>query len=1620
MGGAPAARGAGGAALQREKRLVLHMSRAWRNLLACLLLALTVAGTWFASQQQPHPDMFRPVGLWDFGRADWWAHPLERNAFKRTVVRGGLTAIHALPEGDHVWVVGGGGLILHSADGGRHWEQQRPVLPPVAGAPVRTARSIAELQPSAHAATPSSPQPVTSSNAPPQKQMQPQQQQQQQQQQIPQPASSDVPSKSQEPESYAAPETPTPPAAAIPNVKRPDPAPRNAVRPNAPASPRIATPAPAPTPPRPAEAPRDEPTLYAVHFVSATTGWAVGDRGTVLATRDGGSTWTAQPSGISDELHDVHFAGDGLRGWATGTQRRVIATNDGGKTWSQTSVGTGDALHSLFFLDEGLKGWAVGDGGKVYATMNGGRSWNEQASGYARALTHVRFTDDGLRGWAAGDALLQTSDGGSVWRVQAGVAEAPIVALHVSRDGRRVWAVGHRGTVVVSRDAGATWTAQKSGTRADLVAIRFAADGLTGWALGGDGTVLATQDGGDTWTARTGGARSNLRGSHFVGHGLSGWAVGGDGTLLATRDGGSTWVSQATGTLATLNGVRFHADGLKGYAVGDAGTLLATRDGGRSWNAPQSPTSLALDNIRLSGDGQKGWTINRGGSLFATLDGGSTWVEQADRSTTLVTALLRSNLRRGMHFSSDGRQGWLTGLDGTLLATRDGGSTWSGQASNTQASLAAVHFADGGRRGLAVGSTGAVLQTSDDGSTWTSQTSGTAASLLSVHIAGDGIRAWTAGSDGTILSSRDSGATWTPQTSGTRSQLREIQFAGDGLRGWAVGVHATVLATRDGGATWMEPAQYRRYWPPWYFAALAAAAVLLAALFAWVETAPRAGELPAGPEPVHHGSATTLHSDQPVADKEDDKLGYRIGVEALSSFIRNRKTEPRVTIAVTGEWGTGKSSVMRMLQTDLQRAGFRTAWFNAWHQQQEGRQLTALFNTIRTQAVPSWWSRQFVAALRVRSRLIWGRNWFYKAVAVASAIGFALLLGDLLADGPRTAWAHVRANFAHHVLQQQQTAITGASLAKLDPLQKPAAAPSASPPAAASPTSAVDRSSAVPRPDPCTDAAQRRAHRKAEPVRLAVYCALKHNFLWDHGEDGSHCGVDRPEIADPARRCIFDSAPDLIATLNGHDKDGVLAIWPSEEKAIRAAAETLPPPPLFRWLESSLLGGLAGFIALLLTKGISVYGLQMTAPLRALFTTADKDKDAGKEAAGTIERYRAEFGLLCDALDGRLVIFIDDLDRCTPATVNSLLEMTNYLVDVGRCFVVMGAAIDRVKQCIQPPVEIKDADNDKSRDDYATEYLRKLIHIELPVPLRRAELEKLLRDGREDGQASAARRRLKPSRKAWAWVLGGVCGALLVGVFLAGGWLHTSGDGTPHHVLSRPMTPERLPVAGASTTDSARSASAVVLPKAEKLGLDVGLSAPASTHRPWLPIVLAALVVACGIAWRWFRHNGDQVLIALGGAIRPEDSARFMQALRVWNPVVVEHDPTPRHVKRFFNRARLFAAYENEEARATKLKATDGAALVMMAALHHVDPACLTKMHECILASEQGRADLQAVLRQMPDRLGLDPQNAPADRRDFAECFVRAWQLHLKSFTLHPGAAQVLRFAERMRGINVR
>jgi hypothetical protein len=79
-------------------------------------------------------------------------------------------------------------------------------------------------------------------------------------------------------------------------------------------------------------------------------------------------------------------------------------------------------------------------------------------------------------------------------------------------------------------------------------------------------------------------------------------------------------------------------------------------------------------------------------------------------------------------------------------------------------------------------------------------------------------------------------------------------------------------------------------------------------------------------------------SDQPTGD---DKLGFEPYVQAIADFLTNVGTQPPLTLSIEGRWGSGKSSFMKQLQSEVSKKGAKTVWFNAWRYDKEESMLGA-------------------------------------------------------------------------------------------------------------------------------------------------------------------------------------------------------------------------------------------------------------------------------------------------------------------------------------------------------------------------------------------------------------------------------------------------------------------------------------------------------------------------------------------------------------------------------------------------------------------------------------------------------------------------------------------------------
>jgi photosystem II stability/assembly factor-like uncharacterized protein len=288
--------------------------------------------------------------------------------------------------------------------------------------------------------------------------------------------------------------------------------------------------------------------LHSVFFLDRNRGWAIGSKGTLLATVDGGNTWLSKSSSSTDVLRDIFFV-DEKNGWIvcevnvyelkTKDQPRayLMRTTDGGEHWERVNIKEVDVDARLVrvVFTHGGRGWAFGEAGAIFTTRDGGTNWTRLPSPTRHLLLGGMFIDE-YRGWlvGAGTTIIQTSDGGDSWYQsrlpQAG--QTPIrFAAAFFVDNRVGWAVGSAGSIYQTANGGRTWQQQNSGVNTDLYDVKFV-DALEGWSVGAEGTIIHTNDGGLHWANERSGTEHPLERIFFADR-TRGWAVGFGGTVVA-------------------------------------------------------------------------------------------------------------------------------------------------------------------------------------------------------------------------------------------------------------------------------------------------------------------------------------------------------------------------------------------------------------------------------------------------------------------------------------------------------------------------------------------------------------------------------------------------------------------------------------------------------------------------------------------------------------------------------------------------------------------------------------------------------------------------------------------------------------------------------------------------------------------------------------------------------------------------------------------------------------------------------------------------------------------------------------------------------------------------------
>ena len=282
-----------------------------------------------------------------------------------------------------------------------------------------------------------------------------------------------------------------------------------------------------------------------MQFINTNTGFACGDAGTVLATVNGGTTWTPINITTTYPVRGIYFT-SALQGWAVcgdpnsyASSGQLWVTNNGGAMWnSVTWPGTPYALLSLQFFNDTtgyIAGthYTAGTGADTYYTSNKGTSWAPNPSNIDWNWIYSVSFRNADTGWMIGDnqtkgQIFYTANNGGTWTIQNSTTTFYYgISFPNSKDG---FVVGASGTILATINSGTAWNTQTSGTSQQLNGVAFPSS-ETGWTAGNSGTILMTSNAGSNWNAETSGTTQNLNGIYALDT-VTAWTVGDGGTIL--------------------------------------------------------------------------------------------------------------------------------------------------------------------------------------------------------------------------------------------------------------------------------------------------------------------------------------------------------------------------------------------------------------------------------------------------------------------------------------------------------------------------------------------------------------------------------------------------------------------------------------------------------------------------------------------------------------------------------------------------------------------------------------------------------------------------------------------------------------------------------------------------------------------------------------------------------------------------------------------------------------------------------------------------------------------------------------------------------------------------------
>jgi len=430
--------------------------------------------------------------------------------------------------------------------------------------------------------------------------------------------------------------------------------------------------------------------FLAVHFSNALHGCLVGgmvmesDTCLIKVTEDGGNTWTDTSPANVNRLTDVYFINQDT-GFACGYDGNIIKTTDGGYTWELKYEKSGFTLHHIYFYTDE---YGIAFGSSYYAvTQDGGETWTKNTIGNNMHFTGFDAVNDTAAVASGFDGLVaKSTNRGIDWEQISDTTPRPRFNNIGFFDALSGVATSSN-TLMVTDDGGYTWNNRDIGTGFEFSDVSLPSH-TTGYVLSNSNYKLAkTVNAGEDWTVLDLPAlpdHLDYTRLQFVNE-LTGYVCGEDGYVYRTEDGGLSWQDKSLTTKPLLTGMFFINEDL-GWLISEDGKVIKTVSGGNNYT---------FENLEYNGktyepleiyfvNEQTGYIATKESEIFKTEDSGDHWQ---------AVSHLSAGVYNPRFYFIDDSTGWYKSTT-KVFFTQNGGRKWDMDVNYYATSLYDMTFLD--------------------------------------------------------------------------------------------------------------------------------------------------------------------------------------------------------------------------------------------------------------------------------------------------------------------------------------------------------------------------------------------------------------------------------------------------------------------------------------------------------------------------------------------------------------------------------------------------------------------------------------------------------------------------------------------------------------------------------------------------------------------------------------------------------------------------------------------------------------------------------------------------------------------------------------------------------------